>query len=179
MLKIIYLLFMAAFKSFLHSWQFVTSFMRQKTKTFEMIFRAINPLVPRDLQNVSNETMTGSLKYVMWLVPLTLTRTFMLNSPDTTWNFFTLCHPNTHYNSSLIVTSPNGLIWRCQRCSPFANLLMQIDIYRRQNWKQKKPWQKRTNFAKLLLFWAERLRYTENLLRKENMPKKKNPQKLL
>ena len=39
--------------------------MRQKTKTFEMIFRAINPLVPRDLQNVSNETMTGSLKYVM------------------------------------------------------------------------------------------------------------------
>lgn len=39
--------------------------MRQKTKTFEMIFGAINPLMPRDLQNVSNETMTGCMEYVM------------------------------------------------------------------------------------------------------------------
>lgn len=92
----------------------------------------------RDVQNVANGTVVGNMKYALWLVPLTLTTTFMLNSPDSTWNFFTLCHPNTHYNSSLIGAYPNGLICRYQPCPPFANSLMQIDIYRLQNWKQKK-----------------------------------------
>lgn len=60
---------------------------------------------------------------------------------------------------------------------------MQIDIYRLQNWKQKKLHnEKRRNFVKLLLlllllFWAERLRYREILWEKQTS--QKNPQKLL
>lgn len=39
--------------------------MRQKAQTFAMIFRAINPLVSRDLQNVSNVAVVANMEYVM------------------------------------------------------------------------------------------------------------------